>query len=164
MPVTVELDGAVVGIAYQAGRGHAWPADQAMRASASVVLNLPKHSGAKAQTAPGRCAWPGEGSRLRELASGSTRRCGVRQAGGAGVGCGAEEQGGAVRERGPGSRPLARSRPRPPTPLRPRAPAPTVEVEFVPGIPKRPQVTGTQAMAGDEAPGPIPNPPSVRQR
>ena len=38
--VTVELDGAVVSIARKAGRGHAWLADQAMRASASVVLNL----------------------------------------------------------------------------------------------------------------------------
>jgi four helix bundle protein len=38
--VAVELDGAVVAIAHKAGRGHAWIADQAMRASASVVLNL----------------------------------------------------------------------------------------------------------------------------
>ena len=38
--VAVELDGAVVGIAHKAGRGHAWRADQAMRASASAVLNL----------------------------------------------------------------------------------------------------------------------------
>jgi four helix bundle protein len=38
--VAVELDGAVVAIARKAGRGHAWLADQAMRASASVVLNL----------------------------------------------------------------------------------------------------------------------------
>ena len=38
--VAVGLDGAVVGIAHKAGRGHAWVADQAMRASASVVLNL----------------------------------------------------------------------------------------------------------------------------
>ena len=38
--VAVELDGAVVAIAHRAGRGHAWLADQAMRASASVVLNL----------------------------------------------------------------------------------------------------------------------------
>jgi len=38
--VAVELDGAVVAIAHKAGRGHAWLADQAMRASASVVLNL----------------------------------------------------------------------------------------------------------------------------
>ena len=38
--VAVELDGAVVGIAHKAGRGHAWISDQAMRASASVVLNL----------------------------------------------------------------------------------------------------------------------------
>ncbi len=38
--VAVELDGAVVGITRKAGRGHAWIADQAMRASASVVLNL----------------------------------------------------------------------------------------------------------------------------
>ena len=38
--VAVELDGAVVAIAHRAGRGHAWIADQAMRASASVVLNL----------------------------------------------------------------------------------------------------------------------------
>ncbi len=38
--VAVELDGAVVGISRKAGRGHAWIADQAMRASASVVLNL----------------------------------------------------------------------------------------------------------------------------
>ena len=38
--VAVELDGAVVGIAHRSGRGHAWIADQAMRASASVVLNL----------------------------------------------------------------------------------------------------------------------------
>ena len=38
--VAVELDGAVVVIAHRAGRGHAWIADQAMRASASVVLNL----------------------------------------------------------------------------------------------------------------------------
>jgi four helix bundle protein len=38
--VTVELDGAVVGIAHKAGRGHAWLTDQAMRASASVVLIL----------------------------------------------------------------------------------------------------------------------------
>ena len=37
---TVELDGAVVSISRKAGRGHAWLADQAMRASASVVLNL----------------------------------------------------------------------------------------------------------------------------
>jgi len=38
--VAVELDTAVVGITQRAGRGHAWIADQAMRASASVVLNL----------------------------------------------------------------------------------------------------------------------------
>ena len=38
--VAVELDGAVVAIAHKTGRGHAWIADQAMRASASVVLNL----------------------------------------------------------------------------------------------------------------------------
>ena len=38
--VAVELDGAVVAIAHKSGRGHAWIADQAMRASASVVLNL----------------------------------------------------------------------------------------------------------------------------
>ena len=38
--LAVELDGAVVAIAHKAGRGHAWIADQAMRASASVVLNL----------------------------------------------------------------------------------------------------------------------------
>jgi four helix bundle protein len=38
--VAVELDGAVVAIAHKSGRGHAWLADQAMRASASVVLNL----------------------------------------------------------------------------------------------------------------------------
>ena len=38
--VAVELDGAVVAIAHRSGRGHAWIADQAMRASASVVLNL----------------------------------------------------------------------------------------------------------------------------
>ena len=38
--VAIELDGAVVGITRKAGRGHAWIADQAMRASASVVLNL----------------------------------------------------------------------------------------------------------------------------
>ena len=38
--VAVELDGVVVGITHKAGRGHAWIADQAMRASASVVLNL----------------------------------------------------------------------------------------------------------------------------
>ena len=38
--IAVQLDGAVVGIAHKAGRGHAWIADQAMRASASVVLNL----------------------------------------------------------------------------------------------------------------------------
>jgi hypothetical protein len=76
--VAVELDGNVVGIAHKAGRGHAWIADQAMRASASVVLNFivhilcttlravaarrwpsapasgsPKPSAAKARTAPG---------------------------------------------------------------------------------------------------------------
>ena len=38
--VAVELDGAVVALARKAGRGHGWLADQAMRASASVVLNL----------------------------------------------------------------------------------------------------------------------------
>ena len=38
--VAVELDGTVVAIAHRSGRGHAWIADQAMRASASVVLNL----------------------------------------------------------------------------------------------------------------------------
>ena len=38
--LAVELDGAVVAIAHRSGRGHAWLADQAMRASASVVLNL----------------------------------------------------------------------------------------------------------------------------
>ena len=38
--VAIELDGAVVAIAHKSGRGHAWIADQAMRASASVVLNL----------------------------------------------------------------------------------------------------------------------------
>ena len=38
--VAVELDGAVVAIAHRSGRGHAWIADQARRASASVVLNL----------------------------------------------------------------------------------------------------------------------------
>ena len=38
--VAVGLDGAVLGIAHKAGRGHAWIADQAMRAGASVVLNL----------------------------------------------------------------------------------------------------------------------------
>ena len=38
--LTVELDGSVVAIAHRSGRGHAWIADQAMRASASVVLNL----------------------------------------------------------------------------------------------------------------------------
>ena len=38
--VAVELDGTVVAISHKAGRGHAWLTDQAMRASASVVLNL----------------------------------------------------------------------------------------------------------------------------
>ncbi len=38
--VAVELDGAVVAIARKAGRGHGWLCDQAVRASASVVLNL----------------------------------------------------------------------------------------------------------------------------
>jgi four helix bundle protein len=38
--VAVGLDGAVVALAHKAGRGHAWIADQAMRASAGVVLNL----------------------------------------------------------------------------------------------------------------------------
>jgi four helix bundle protein len=38
--LAVELDSAVVAIAHRAGRGHAWIADQVMRASASVVLNL----------------------------------------------------------------------------------------------------------------------------
>ena len=38
--IAIELDGAVVGIAHKSGRGHAWISDQAMRASASVVLNL----------------------------------------------------------------------------------------------------------------------------
>jgi four helix bundle protein len=38
--IAVQLDGAVVDIAHRAGRGHAWIADQAMRASGSVVLNL----------------------------------------------------------------------------------------------------------------------------
>ena len=38
--VAVKLDGAVVAIAHRSGRGHAWIADQSMRASASVVLNL----------------------------------------------------------------------------------------------------------------------------
>jgi len=38
--VAVELDGGEVAITHRAGRGHAWIADQAMRASASVVLNL----------------------------------------------------------------------------------------------------------------------------
>ncbi len=36
----VELDGAVVAMTLKAGRGHGWLVDQAMRASASVVLNL----------------------------------------------------------------------------------------------------------------------------
>jgi len=79
--VAVELDEAVVAIAHKAGRGHAWLVDQAMRASASVVLNFivhilcttlravaarrwpsapasgsPRRSGAKARTAPERCA------------------------------------------------------------------------------------------------------------
>jgi len=38
--LAVELDGAVVAITHRSGRGHAWIADQVMRASASVVLNL----------------------------------------------------------------------------------------------------------------------------
>ena len=38
--VAVALDGAVVGLARKAGRGHGWLCDQATRASASVVLNL----------------------------------------------------------------------------------------------------------------------------
>jgi four helix bundle protein len=38
--VAVALDGAVVAIARKAGRGHGWLCDQAVRASASVVLNL----------------------------------------------------------------------------------------------------------------------------
>lgn len=38
--VAVALDGAVVTIARKAGRGHGWLCDQAVRASASVVLNL----------------------------------------------------------------------------------------------------------------------------
>ena len=38
--VAIELDGAVVALARKAGRGHGWLADQALRASASVVLNL----------------------------------------------------------------------------------------------------------------------------
>jgi len=38
--VAVELDGAAVAIAHRSGRAHSWIADQAMRASASVVLNL----------------------------------------------------------------------------------------------------------------------------
>ena len=41
--VAVELDGAVVAIAHRSGRGHAWIADQAMRASTSVVLSLITH-------------------------------------------------------------------------------------------------------------------------
>ena len=38
--VAVELDGVVVAIAHRSGRGDTWLADQVMRASASVVLNL----------------------------------------------------------------------------------------------------------------------------
>ena len=38
--VAVALDGAVVAIARKAWRGHGWLCDQAVRASASVVLNL----------------------------------------------------------------------------------------------------------------------------
>lgn len=38
--VAVVLDGAVVAISCKAGRGHGWLCDQAVRASASVVLNL----------------------------------------------------------------------------------------------------------------------------
>ena len=57
--VAVELDSAVVTIAHRAGRGDAWLADQAMRASASVVLNLAEALGGKGPTAPGRCGSPG---------------------------------------------------------------------------------------------------------
>ena len=38
--VAVELDSAVVAIAQRAGGSHAWIADPALRARASVVLNL----------------------------------------------------------------------------------------------------------------------------
>lgn len=38
--VAVALDGSVVAIARKAGRGHGWLGDQAVRASASVALNL----------------------------------------------------------------------------------------------------------------------------
>ncbi len=43
--VAVALDAAVIGIARRAPRGHAWLADQAQRASASVVLNLAEAMG-----------------------------------------------------------------------------------------------------------------------
>jgi four helix bundle protein len=42
---TEALDGAVVGIARRAGRGHGWLCDQATRAAASVVLNLAEAMG-----------------------------------------------------------------------------------------------------------------------
>ena len=38
--VAVALDGAVVALVRKAGGGHGWLCDQAVRASASVVLNL----------------------------------------------------------------------------------------------------------------------------
>ncbi|MBI4911273.1 MAG: four helix bundle protein [Acidobacteria bacterium] len=41
----VELDAAVIALARRAGRGHGWLCDQAVRASASVVLNLAEGMG-----------------------------------------------------------------------------------------------------------------------
>ncbi|MBI4913339.1 MAG: four helix bundle protein [Acidobacteria bacterium] len=41
----VELDAAVIALTRRAGRGHGWLADQATRASASVVLNLAEGMG-----------------------------------------------------------------------------------------------------------------------
>ncbi|MBI4912292.1 MAG: four helix bundle protein [Acidobacteria bacterium] len=43
--VAVELDALVVAMARKAPRGHAWLADQAQRASGSVVLNLAEAMG-----------------------------------------------------------------------------------------------------------------------
>ena len=46
--VAIEFDRAVVAAARSAPRGHAWLADQAMRASGSAVLNLAEGLGREA--------------------------------------------------------------------------------------------------------------------
>ncbi len=70
--VAVELDGAVVTITHKAGRGHAWIADQAMRASASVVLNFITHILCVTPWAVAARRWPSA------PASGSPKRSGVK--------------------------------------------------------------------------------------